>query len=103
LFSQSPGMRMNALDLEPDNAGDFGSAVAPSGRAVLQLSGVSKNYASIAALSDVSVEFFAGEVQAVLGENGAGKSTLMSIISGVNQPDTGAIEFEGASVSPMTP
>ena len=51
----------------------------------------------------MSVEFYAGEVHAVLGENGAGKSTLMSIISGVTQPDAGEIEFEGRQVSPMSP
>ena len=57
----------------------------------------------MAALSDVSVEFYTSEVNAVLGENGAGKSTLMSVITGVNQPDQGEIEFEGTRVSPMTP
>ena len=67
------------------------------------MTGISKFYSGVAALSDVSVEFYAGEVHAVLGENGAGKSTLMSIISGVNQPDRGEIEFEGRRVSPMTP
>ena len=51
----------------------------------------------------MSVEFYAGEVHAVLGENGAGKSTLMSVISGVTQPDAGEIEFEGRQVSPMSP
>ncbi|MBV8696653.1 MAG: sugar ABC transporter ATP-binding protein, partial [Bradyrhizobium sp.] len=78
-------------------------ALAAHGAASIRLSGISKSYSGIAALSDVTVEFYAGEVHAVLGENGAGKSTLMSIISGVNQPDTGEIEFEGRRVSPMSP
>ena len=63
------------------------------GAGTIRLSGISKYYSGVAALSDVSVEFYAGEVHAVLGENGAGKSTLTSIISGVLQPDTGTIEF----------
>ena len=96
-------MRMSALAVEsaiaraPDSGGD------PRGNVTLRLTGISKNYSGVAALSDVSVEFRGGEVHAVLGENGAGKSTLMSIISGVNQPDAGQIHFEGQDVSPMSP
>ena len=82
-------------DLEPD-----GSA---HGSVTIRLSNISKYYASVAALTDVSVEFYAGEVHAILGENGAGKSTLMNIISGVIQPNMGVIEFEGARVSPLSP
>lgn len=55
------------------------------------------------ALRDVSVEFCAGEVHAILGENGAGKSTLINIISGALQPDSGEINFGGQPVSRMTP
>ena len=67
------------------------------------MTGISKFYSGVAALEDVSIEFYAGEVHAVLGENGAGKSTLMNIITGVTQPDRGEIEVEGRRVSPMTP
>ena len=61
----------------------------------IRLSNISKHFAGVAALTDVSVEFHAGEVHAILGENGAGKSTLMNIISGVLQPDRGDIAFGG--------
>ena len=69
----------------------------------IRLSNISKFYSGVRALEDVSVEFYAGEVHAILGENGAGKSTLMNIISGALQPDQGEIEFEGRRVSPMSP
>ncbi|WP_459695920.1 ATP-binding cassette domain-containing protein [Acidisoma sp. C75] len=69
----------------------------------LQLSNVSKSFAGITALADVSATFFAGEVHAVLGENGAGKSTLMNIIAGALRPSQGTIAFEGQTVGPMSP
>ena len=53
------------------------------------LSDVSKSYAGVAALTDVSLEVLPGEVHALLGENGAGKSTLMGVASGTIQPDAG--------------
>jgi len=96
-------MQESVLAAENSNVRELERSGAAPAVATIRLSGISKYYSGVAALSDVSVEFFQGEVHAVLGENGAGKSTLMSIISGVTQPDTGAIEFEGASVSAMTP
>jgi len=96
-------MRMSALAVEPVIASDLDPGGDASGNVTLRMTGISKSYSGVAALSDASVAFRGGEVHAVLGENGAGKSTLMSIISGVNQPDAGEIVFEGRSVSPMSP
>jgi ribose transport system ATP-binding protein len=78
---------------------------APDAQAdvVLRLSGISKNFASVVALSDVSIAFSKGEVHAILGENGAGKSTLMNIISGVFRQSSGTIEFAGRQVETLTP
>jgi ribose transport system ATP-binding protein len=73
------------------------------GDITLRLSGISKFFSGVPALKDVSVEFYAGEVHAILGENGAGKSTLMNIISGTLQPLLGEITFEGRRISEMTP
>ena len=70
---------------------------------VLRLSGISKLFASVIALSDVSIDFSKGEVHAILGENGAGKSTLMNIISGVFRQSSGTIEIAGRQVDALTP
>jgi ribose transport system ATP-binding protein len=69
----------------------------------IRLSNISKFYSGVRALENVSVEFYEGEVHAILGENGAGKSTLINIMSGALQPDLGEIEFAGRRVSPMSP
>ncbi len=71
--------------------------------AVLSLTGISKSYSGVAALSDVSLEVLPGEVHALLGENGAGKSTLMNVASGTVQPDGGTIRVNGESIESLSP
>ena len=62
---------------------------------MLTVDRVSKRFAGVQALQDVSLSLGEGEVLAVLGENGAGKSTLMKILAGVQQSDTGSIRIHG--------
>ncbi len=70
---------------------------------VLRLTGISKAFPGVQALSDVHLEVIHGEVHALIGENGAGKSTLMKILYGVHQPDTGTIELNGKQVKIGSP
>ncbi|MGN6244943.1 MAG: ATP-binding cassette domain-containing protein [Motilibacteraceae bacterium] len=79
---------------------DTATVVAPS---TMLLSGISKNYDGVAALTDVSLDIRPGEVHALLGENGAGKSTLMGVASGSTTPDTGVITVLGQVVDHLTP
>ncbi len=72
-------------------------------QATMVLSQISKAYAGVAALTDVSIEVRPGEIHALLGENGAGKSTLMGVASGTTQPDAGTITFEGQTIDHLTP
>jgi ribose transport system ATP-binding protein len=71
--------------------------------ALLEASGITKQFPGTLALDDVQLELLPGEIHAVIGENGAGKSTLMKILAGVNVADSGEIRFEGQSVIPTTP
>ena len=61
----------------------------------ISLSGISKFYPGVVALSDVRLEIAAGEVVGLIGENGAGKSTLMKVLGGTISPDRGTIEVAG--------
>ena len=61
----------------------------------LQLTSISKRYASVLANQDVSLTVLSGEIHAILGENGAGKSTLVKIIYGSVKPDEGVVSFNG--------
>jgi len=51
-----------------------------------------------AALQDVSLEFAAGEVVAVVGENGSGKSTLVNLIPRYYDPDRGSVLIDGINI-----
>ncbi len=44
-----------------------------------------------------------GEIHALIGENGAGKSTLIKVLTGVEHPDHGSIEFDGSVVEVQSP
>ncbi|SOC45346.1 rhamnose ABC transporter ATP-binding protein [Rhizobium subbaraonis] len=64
----------------------------------IALEGISKSFPGVHALSDVSLSLYPGSVTALIGENGAGKSTLVKILTGIYQPDGGAIRVDGAEV-----
>jgi simple sugar transport system ATP-binding protein len=67
--------------------------------AVLELTGVSKHFGAIQALTDVSLTLQAGEVVGLMGDNGAGKSTLVKIIAGNFPPSGGTMKIAGREVA----
>lgn len=84
--------------------------LSPAGRAasnaapvVLAVEGVSKQFAGLIALTDVSLTLRAHEILGVIGPNGAGKTTLFDIVSGFISPDKGRVEFEGQDITGSRP
>jgi len=63
--------------------------MTPSSPSLLHLVGLGKSFGPVRALDQVTLELFAGEVHALVGENGAGKSTLCRIVAGLLQPESG--------------
>ena len=70
---------------------------------IVELRNVSKYFASVIALTDVSLAVEPGEIHCLLGDNGAGKSTLIKILSGVHQPTEGEILIDGTRVILASP
>jgi len=70
---------------------------------ILSLDSVVKTFPGVKALSSVSLNLYAGEVTALVGENGAGKSTLVKVLTGIYQPDKGTISIDGQALNFSTP
>jgi len=70
---------------------------------LLRMTGISKTFGAVRALSDIDFEMSRGEIVALVGDNGAGKSTLVKVLSGVQAADSGIIEFDGQRVSIESP
>ena len=71
--------------------------------ASLRASSVSRSFAGVQALRDVSLELRPGEVVGLIGPNGAGKSTLVNVLTGFDFPDEGRIVLEGRDVTRWRP
>lgn len=61
----------------------------------IEISGVSKSFADLKAVNNLSVSIQEGEYVALLGPNGAGKTTLIEMIEGIQKPDSGTIQIFG--------
>lgn len=66
---------------------------------VLSLININKKISSSFKLSNININFYPGEICAIVGENGSGKSSLMKIISGLTSPDSGVMQFDNKTVN----
>ncbi|SDF43939.1 sugar ABC transporter ATP-binding protein [Marvinbryantia formatexigens] len=65
---------------------------------LMKLEHIDKQFPGVKALTDVNIEFYAGEIHALVGENGAGKSTMIKIILSAYKPTAGKIYYEGKEI-----
>ena len=67
-------------------------------RYLLELKKVYHYYEKARSLEEINLKVENGALDAVIGPNGAGKSTLLRVISGLEEPDRGKVEFEGQRI-----
>ncbi len=87
------------------SAGADGASTRPvlSGTPVLEARGLVKTFGHVVGLAGVSLQLYAGEVLAIIGDNGAGKSTLIKCLSGALTVDEGEILVNGVRVDFKSP
>jgi len=69
----------------------------------LQVKNLSKHFAGLAAVDDVSLHVRGGGILAIVGPNGAGKSVLFGLISGLLRPTSGQIYLQGEEITGLKP
>ena len=70
---------------------------------LLCVTGLTKRFGALPALSGVSFEVTAGEVVGLIGPNGAGKTTLINLVTGALRPTAGTIQFAGTDITGRRP
>lgn len=70
---------------------------------LLEIKKVYHYYEKAKALEEINLKIEKGSLDAVIGPNGAGKTTLLKVISGLEEPDRGKIEFLGERIDGLKP
>jgi len=78
-------------------------APAPPRKPILAVSGISKSFGGLRAVTNVSFEIGDGEIVGIIGPNGAGKTTLFNLLNGFLQADSGKVVFAGHELIGLKP
>jgi branched-chain amino acid transport system ATP-binding protein len=71
--------------------------------ALLELKGVSLSFGGLRCVSSLDLEVKEGEIVSLIGPNGAGKTTVFNLVTGIYEPDGGAIVLDGRHIAGLPP
>src|SRR5713226_7975430 len=75
----------------------------PGNDNILELTDLTKRFGGLLAVDSVSLQIRRGEVFALIGPNGAGKTTLFNNVTGLYQPTSGRVVFDGRNITGSKP
>jgi ABC-type branched-subunit amino acid transport system ATPase component len=78
---------------------EVGGQAPQQRRPLLQSAGVTVRFGGVAALTDVTLDFYADEVCGLIGPNGAGKTTYFDTLSGIRVPTAGQVFYDGENIT----
>lgn len=70
---------------------------------MLEVSNLRAGYGAVEVLRGIDLSISKGEIVTLLGSNGVGKTTFSAVVSGLMQPWSGSIIFEGKPIAGFTP
>jgi len=83
----------------PQTSAVLAADPAPATDIAVSARNITKNYGTVEALKDMTLEFPRGQLTSLLGPSGCGKTTLLKIIAGLLEPTSGEIEVNGETVT----
>ena len=74
------------------------SNASENGNLILKASDILMQFGGLKAINHVSLQVERGTIHGLIGPNGSGKSTMMNVLTGIYQPTSGEIDFQGKTV-----
>jgi len=88
---------------KPQLAADTRPWRDPAARPFVRIRNVTKKFGDVAAVNDLSLDIYQGELFCLLGGSGSGKSTLLRMLAGFEEPTSGTIEIDGQNMAGVPP
>jgi putrescine transport system ATP-binding protein len=88
---------------KPQLAADTRPWRDPAAKPFVRIRNVTKKFGDVAAVDDLSLDIYQGELFCLLGGSGSGKSTLLRMLAGFETPTSGTIEIDGQDMANVAP
>ena len=88
---------------KPQLAADTRPWRDPAAKPFVRIRNVTKKFGDVAAVNDLSLDIYKGELFCLLGGSGSGKSTLLRMLAGFEAPTSGSIEIDGQNMADVAP